>query len=184
MTQGTPLTSPTAYDTLEKTVEGESAMARGVRRIVLVLLAAALLAFAAWMLWPRSLGEAFAFDQPFTLTVTELETQEDGSWTVKEPVSSVLEPGTPAAEAVQEALEEYFYHLCLSSLTGDRLGPIGEKCVFLDSVSDGKKDHLGLIAGSNKLGCGDRVVQGYFRDSAVLCQKLSAILRSESGVAN
>ena len=68
-------------------------MARSVKRVVLVLLAAAVLAFAAWMLWPRSLGGAFAFDQPFTLTVTELEMQEDGSWTVKEPVSSVLEPG-------------------------------------------------------------------------------------------
>ena len=159
-------------------------MARSVRRISLVLLAAAILIFAAWMLWPRSLGDAFAFDRPFALTVTELETQEDGSWTVKEPVSTVLEPGTPAAEAVREALEGYSYHLCLSSLTGDRLVPIGEQSVFLDSVSDGKKDHLGLIAGSNRLGCGDRVVQGYFRDSTVLCQQLSAILRSESGVAN
>ena len=57
MTQGTPLTSLAAYDTLEKTAEGESAMARSVRRIVLVLLAAAIAAFAAWMLWPRSLAE-------------------------------------------------------------------------------------------------------------------------------
>ena len=32
-------------------------MARSVKRVVLVLLAAAVLAFAAWMLWPRSLGE-------------------------------------------------------------------------------------------------------------------------------
>lgn len=56
-------------------------MTRSVKRVVLVLLAAAVLAFAAWMLWPRSLGGAFAFDQPFTLTVTELEMQEDGSWT-------------------------------------------------------------------------------------------------------
>ena len=101
--------------------------------------------------------------------------QEDGSWTVKEPVSSVLEPGTPAAETVREALEGYSYHLCLSSLAGDRLVPIGEQSVFLDSVSDGKKDHLG---------CGDRGVQGYFRDSTVLCEQLSAILRGESGVAN
>lgn len=31
-------------------------MARSVKRVVLVLLAAAVLAFAAWMLWPRSLG--------------------------------------------------------------------------------------------------------------------------------
>ncbi len=158
--------------------------ARSVKRVVLVLLAAAVLAFAAWMLWPRSLGGAFAFDQPFTLTVTELEMQEDGSWTVKEPVSSVLEPGTPAAETVREALEGYSYHLCLSSLAGDRLVPIGEQSVFLDSVSDGKKDHLGLIAGSNRLGCGDRGGQGYFRDSTVLCEQLSAILRGESGVAN
>lgn len=110
--------------------------------------------------------------------------QEDGSWTVKEPVSSVLEPGTPAAETVREALEGYSYHLCLSSLAGDRLVPIGEQSVFLDSVSDGKKDHLGLIAGSNRLGCGDRGVQGYFRDSTVLCEQLSAILQGESGVAN
>ena len=110
--------------------------------------------------------------------------QEDGSWTVKEPVSSVLEPGTPAAETVREALEGYSYHLCLSSLAGDRLVPIGEQSVFLDSVSDGKKDHLGLSAGSNRLGCGDRGGQGYFRDSTVLCEQLSAILRGESGVAN
>ena len=33
-------------------------MARSVKRVVLVLLAATILAFAAWMLWPRSLGDA------------------------------------------------------------------------------------------------------------------------------
>ena len=33
-------------------------MARSVKRVVLVLLAAAVLAFAAWMLWPRSIGDA------------------------------------------------------------------------------------------------------------------------------
>ena len=31
-------------------------MTRSVKRVVLVLLAAAVLAFAAWMLWPRSSG--------------------------------------------------------------------------------------------------------------------------------
>ena len=33
-------------------------MTRSVKRVVLVLLAAAVLAFAAWMLWPRSIGDA------------------------------------------------------------------------------------------------------------------------------
>ena len=158
-------------------------MARSVRRIVLVLLAAAIAAFAAWMLWPRSLAGAFAFDQPFTLTVTELETQEDRK--LDRQGTGFLRPGAGGhrrQRPVRETLEGYSYHLCLASLTGDRLVPIGEQSVFLDSVSDGKKDHLGLIAGSNRLGCGDRVVQGYFRDSTVLCQKLSTILRANPGL--
>ena len=96
-------------------------MARSVKRVVLVLLAAAIAAFAAWMLWPRSLAGAFDFDQPFTLTVTDLELQEDGRWTSGEPVSAAVEPETPAAEAVRAALEEESYHLCLSTLTGDPL---------------------------------------------------------------
>ena len=66
-------------------------MTRSVKRVVLVLLAAAVLAFAAWMLWPRSLGGAFAFDQPFTLTVTELEMQEDGSWTVNDLLEELIQ---------------------------------------------------------------------------------------------
>ena len=36
-------------------------MARSVKRVVLVLLAAAVLAFAAWMLWPRSLGTLWSW---------------------------------------------------------------------------------------------------------------------------
>ena len=37
-------------------------MTRSVKRVVLVLLAAAVLAFAAWMLWPRSIGDAVDLD--------------------------------------------------------------------------------------------------------------------------
>ena len=164
-------------------------MARSVKRVVLVLLAAAVLAFAAWMLWPRSLGGAFAFDQPFTLTVTELEMQEDGSWTVKEPVSSVLEPGTPAGRDCPGGAGGIFLPPVPLLLAGDRLVPIGEQSVFLDSVSDGKKDHLGLIAGSEQhWRC--RSTTGWSAgaiwqgQATVLCEQLSAILRGESGVAN
>lgn len=155
-------------------------MARSVKRVVLVLLAAAIAAFAAWMLWPRSLAGAFDFDQPFTLTVTELELQEDGRWTSGEPVSAAVEPGTPAAEAVRAALEEESYHLCLSTLTGDPLiDGTGDQIVSLYGSAGQEKNHLTLYAGNSRLNAGGRVVRGYFRDGAALCGELAAILRPE-----
>ena len=52
--------------------------------------------------------------------------QEDGSWTVKEPVSSVLEPGTPAAETVREALEGNPYVTGVSNVSTQFDGTAGK----------------------------------------------------------
>ena len=64
-------------------------MARSVKRVVLVLLAAAVLAFAAWMLWPRSIGDAVDLEgEDFygflvTLDVRDGQSQTDSeSYTV------------------------------------------------------------------------------------------------------
>ena len=108
-------------------------MARSVKRVVLVLLAAAVLAFAAWMLWPRSIGDAVDLEGEdlygflVTLNVRDGQSQTDSE-------SYTVSADSEQAEAILELLDQYTYHFCWDTLTGaDVISEIGDIIVDLDA---------------------------------------------------
>lgn len=141
------------------------------------ILTAALLAvalFTAWMLWPRPLAGAFDADQPFTVHVTDLGIR-DGSAFIETGDPVAVEPGTPEAEAVKQALAGHSYHLCLDTLTGaDSLDGIGTRKIALYG-QDGTG--LNIFSGNTRIYCGGRYVRldywGKGRGAA-LCEELLA----------
>ena len=111
-------------------------MARSVKRVVLVLLAAAVLAFAAWMLWPRSIGDAVDLEGEdlygflVTLNVRDGQSQTDSE-------SYTVSADSEQAEAILELLDQYTYHFCWDTLTGaDVISEIGDIIVDLDASGD------------------------------------------------
>ena len=100
-------------------------MARSVKRVVLVLLAAAVLAFAAWMLWPRSIGDAVDLEgEDFYGFLVTLDVRDGQSQTDSE--SYTVSADSEQAEAILELLDQYTYHFCWDTLTGaDVISEIG-----------------------------------------------------------
>ena len=91
-------------------------MARSVKRVVLVLLAAAVLAFAAWMLWPRSIGDAVDLEgEDFYGFLVTLDVRDGQSQTDSE--SYTVSADSEQAEAILELLDQYTYHFCWDTLT-------------------------------------------------------------------
>ena len=80
-------------------------MARSVKRVVLVLLAAAILAFAAWMLWPRSLGDALELEDSELGALILTAHVRDGK-AYQEQEDYTLPAGSDQAEAVLDLLEQ------------------------------------------------------------------------------
>ena len=150
-------------------------MARSVKRVVLVLLAAAVLAFAAWMLWPRSIGDAVDLEgEDFYGFLVTLDVRDGQSQTDSESY-------TVSADSEQAD------HFCWDTLTvADVISEIGDIIVDLDASGDLERK-LSVSNGTGKARVNGRVVRiGYFGSgqAAALCEQLSAILRGESGVAN
>lgn len=161
-------------------------MTRSVKRVVLVLLAAAVLAFAAWMLWPRSIGDAVDLEgEDFYGFLITLDVRDGQSQTDSE--SYTVSADSEQAEAILELLDQYTYHFCWDTLTGaDVISEIGDIIVDLDASGDLERK-LSVSNGTGKARVNGRVVRiGYFGSgqAAALCEQLSAILRGESGVAN
>ena len=160
-------------------------MARSVKRVVLVLLAAAVLAFAAWMLWPRSIGDAVDLGEDLYGFLVTLNVRDGQSQTDSE--SYTVSADSEQAEAILELLDQYTYHFCWDTLTGaDVISEIGDIIVDLDASGDLERK-LSVSNGTGKARVNGRVVRiGYFGSgqAAALCEQLSAILRGESGVAN
>lgn len=160
-------------------------MARGVRRIVLVLLAAALLAFAAWMLWPRSLEDALELEgADFYGFLITFDVQNGQNSTGSE--SYTVSAGSEQAEAVLDLLDQYTYHFCWDTLADPNvISEVGDIIVDLDSGD--LERGLSVSNGTGKAKVNGRVVRiGYFGSgqAAALCEQLAAILRDGSGVAN
>lgn len=144
------------------------------RKKALLGVALAAVLFAAWMLWPRPLAGAFDADQPFTVHVTDLGIR-DGSAFIETGDPVAVEPGTPEAEAVKQALAGHSYHLCLDTLTGaDSLDGIGTRKIALYG-QDGTG--LNIFSGNTRIYCGGRYVRldywGKGRGAA-LCEELLA----------
>ena len=152
------------------------------RRIVCGVLLAAVLALAAWMLWPRSLGEVFDPAFPLSAAVTRDSFHIEGDFTVQdtETVSCTVKPGSPEMEAVCEILGRYRCHLCLDSLTGETViqdvGDVGVR------IRDQEGRELWVSsAKSGKIFLNHRVVRaGYWGGAkgAALCKELAAVLSS------
>ncbi|MUU10800.1 Uncharacterised protein [uncultured Oscillibacter sp.] len=159
-------------------------MARSVKRVVLVLLAAAVLAFAAWMLWPRSLGDALELEDS-GLSAVILTAHVRNGKAYQEQEDYTLPAGSDQAETVLDLLNQYSYHLCWDSLSDPSGISSGTTSIHL--AGGRELQTLVVQNGSGKMLLNGRVVRiGYFGSgqAAALCEQLSAILRGESGVAN
>ena len=160
-------------------------VARKIRNGILILLAATILAFAAWMLWPRSLGDALELENSELGALILTAHVRDGK-AYQEQEDYTLPAGSDQAEAVLDLLEQYSYHLCWDSLT-DPGGISVAGDVSVDLVGGRELQTLSVYNGTGKARVNGRVVRiGYFGNSqaATLCEQLAAILRSGSGVAN
>ena len=161
-------------------------MARRVRRIVLILLAAAVVAVAAWMLWPRSLEDALELEgADFYGFLITFDVQNGQNSTGSE--SYTVSAGSEQAEAVLDLLDQYTYHFCWDTLADPNvISEVGDIIVDLDASGDLERG-LSVSNGTGKARVNGQVVRiGYFGNSqaATLCEQLAAILRSGSGVAN
>ena len=160
-------------------------MARSVRRIVLVLLAAAIAAFAAWMLWPRSLEDALELEgADFYGFLITFDVQNGQNSTDSE--SYTVSADSEQAEAIRDLLDQYTYHFCWDTLADPNvISEVGDIIVDLDS---GELERgLSISNGTGKARVNGRVVRiGYFGNSqaATLCEQLASLLQNESGVAN
>ena len=84
------------------------------RKRAVLLAAAAVAVFAAWMLWPRSLAKAFDAERQFVASVAKVGVKDGQLW------SDYSEQYDLEGSALlREVLEGYSYHLCWDSLTGE-----------------------------------------------------------------
>ena len=169
-------------------------MARKLRNGILILLAAAVLAFALWMLWPRSLTGTLGLEEKNIWAVvisngTEAVPGMDGF--VDRPAGDVkgfaLPAGSQQAEMVLDLLDGYTWHPCWDTLTGETaLSGIGDLSVTLYDSQDAERA-FSVYSGTGKLRLNGRIVRlDYFGNGGAeaLCRELAAILRGGSGVAN
>ena len=159
-------------------------MAGNVRRTIPFLVLAAAAVFAAWMLWPRSLGDALELEDSELGALILTAHVRDGK-AYQEQEDYTLPAGSDQAEAVLDLLEQYSYHLCWDSLSDPSGISSGTTSIHL--AGGRELQTLVVQNGSGKMLLNGRVVRiGYFGSgqAAALCEQLSAILRGESGVAN
>lgn len=137
---------------------------------------AAVVLFAAWMLWPRPLAGEFDAERQFAASVTKQGVRDGKLWM---DVSEQYE--LEGSTALQEVLECYSYHLCWDSLTGENaIDGRGGTYETLNLYNSGDEE---LISnGTSRLILNDRVVKvgywGHGRGTA-LNQDLLAALRGE-----
>lgn len=155
-------------------------MTRTIRRGILLLLAAAVLAFAAWMLWPRSLGDALDLeDSALSATILTGHVQNGRAHQEEEPYT--LPAGSGQAEAVLDLLEQSSYHLCRDSLTDANSISGGTMSIHLSGLSAGQALQTLVVPDSGgQVLLNGRVVRiGYLTQgpAVTLCEQLAAILR-------
>ena len=169
-------------------------MARKIRNGILLLLAAAIAAFAVWMLWPRSLTETLDLDgQDLVVSVlaSGVEIIRDECVLSSQPFIDqeqyILPAESEQAEAVLEALDGYTWHPCWDTLTGKTgLSGIGDLSVALYVPRDGERA-FAVYSGTGKIRLNGRIVRlDYFGNGAAgaLCREMADHLRGNSGVAN
>ena len=161
-------------------------MARKIRNGIIILLAAAAVSFAAWMLWPRSIGGAVELEGREIAASIITSGIRDGE-PYQEMEQYTVRAGSGQAALVLDLLDQCSYHLCWDTLTGETsISDIGDLSVTLYSVQNDALLEFSVYTGTGKARLNDRVVQiGYFGTggAAALCQELADLLRAESSAA-
>lgn len=169
-------------------------MARKLRNGILILLAAAVLAFALWMLWPRSLTSTLGLEgreiAASVLTSGWEEVRDEGNFYNRPTMDMVryaLPAGSEGARAVLELLDGYTWHPCWDTLTGETsISGIGSLSVTLYDPQDAERE-FDVYSGTGKIWLNGRIVRlDYFGNgrAEALSRELANLLRGESGVAN
>ena len=169
-------------------------MARGLRNGILILLAAAVLAFALWMLWPRSLAGTLGLEgreiAASVLTSGWEEVRDEGNFYNRPTMDMeryALPAGSEGARAVLELLDGYTWHPCWDTLTGESsISGICSLSVTLYDPQDTERE-FDVYSGTGKIWLNGRIVRlDYFGNGTAeaLSRELANLLRGESGVAN
>ena len=169
-------------------------MARKLRNGILILLAAAVLAFALWMLWPRSLTGTLGLEgreiAASVLTSGWEEVRDEGNFYNRPTMDMeryALPAGSEGARAVLELLDGYTWHPCWDTLTGETsISGIGSLSVTLYDPQDAERE-FDVSSGTGKIWLNGRIVRlDYFGNgrAEALSRELANLLRGESGVAN
>ena len=169
-------------------------MARKLRNGILILLAAAVLAFALWMLWPRSLTGTLGLEgreiAASVLTSGWEEVRDEGNFYNRPTMDMVryaLPAGSEGARAGLELLDGYTWHPCWDTLTGETsISGIGSLSVTLYDPQDAERE-FDVYSGTGKIWLNGRIVRlDYFGNgrAEALSRELANLLRGESGVAN
>ena len=169
-------------------------MARKLRNGILILLAAAVLAFALWMLWPRSLTGTLGLEgreiAASVLTSGWEEVRDEGNFYNRPTMDMVryaLPAGSEGARAVLELLDGYTWHPCWDTLTGETsISGIGSLSVTLYDPQDAERE-FDVYSDTGKIWLNGRIVRlDYFGNgrAEALSRELANLLRGESGVAN
>ena len=169
-------------------------MARRLRNGILFLLAAGVLAFALWMLWPRPLAGTLGLEgreiAASVLTSGWEEVRDEGNFynrTTMDMERYALPAGSEGARAVLELLDGYTWHPCWDTLTGETsISGIGSLSVTLYDPQDAERE-FDVYSGTGKIWLNGRIVRlDYFGNgrAEALSRELANLLRGESGVAN
>lgn len=169
-------------------------MARKLRNGILILLAAAVLTFALWMLWPRSLTGTLGLEgreiAASVLTSGWEEVRDEGNFYNRPTMDMeryTLPAGSEQARAVLELLDGYTWHPCWDTLTGETsISGIGSLSVTLYDPQDAERE-FDVYSGTGKIWLNGRIVRlEYFGNGTAeaLSRELANLLRGESGVAN
>lgn len=168
-------------------------MARKLRNGLLILLAAAALAFAAWMLWPRPLTDTLDLEDReiagSILTSGWEEVRDEGNF-YNQPTMDMerytLPTGSEQAQAVLDLLDGYTWHPCWDTLTGETaISGIGDLSVMLYDPRDAEQE-FAVYSGTGKIRLNGRIVRlDYFGSGAAaeLSRELASVLQKNSGVA-
>lgn len=159
-------------------------MVWNLRRVLISLLAAAVLAFAAWMLWPRSVGEAVNL-KGREISVSIITSNPEGTGEQNQPAmdmeQSTIQAGSGQAALILELLDQCSYHLCWDTLAdASSVSGLGQFQVYLYDTRDGDRE-LSVSSGTGKAFLNGQVVRiGYFGSgrAAQLCEDLSSIVRA------
>ena len=169
-------------------------MARKLRNGILILLAAAVLAFALWMLWPRSLTGTLGLEgreiSASIVTTGWEEVRDEGNFYNRPTMDMeryTLPAGSEQARAVLDLLDGYTWHPCRDTLTGETsISGIGSLSVTLYDPQNAERE-FAVYSGTGKIRLNGKIVRlEYFGNGTAeaLSRELAGILRGESGVAN